>query len=73
MSDLDEICDAILNLLADRGALTRPEIVADLEISRSTIGRRLEQLLHTTPPRIEQYTKRVNKEGSPMVFYRLVK
>ena len=63
----------IVSVLMERGALTRGEIVEGTGISRSTVWRRLTELLNTTPPQIEKYVQRATKEGAPMAFYRLVR
>ena len=63
----------IVSVLLEHGALTRGEIVTFTGIPRSTVFRRLEELLHTTPPQIISYVKRATKEGAAMTFYMLVK
>jgi hypothetical protein len=84
MSDLSRLSEAkemieeaqqllIVSVLQEHGALTRGEIVWFTGIPRTTVFRRLEELLHITPPQIISYVKRATKEGAAMTFYRLIK
>ena len=59
----------ILGFLREEGDLTIEEIVERLALPRTTTRRALDDL--ELEDKIEKYSRSFNKEGRPMVFYKL--